>query len=140
VDAIGPVDVAVIAFDGNRFNGDIAPAIAELQDAGTIRVIDLTFVSKGIDGSVSVAEIADSGLAEAFERLTASQFDLLSDDDLAEIAGDLEPNSSAMVLVWENSWAARLSASLRESHGRIVGMERIPRDTVLRAVAALNGG
>jgi hypothetical protein len=134
---IGPVDVAVIAFDGNRFNGDIAPAITELVDAGTVRIIDLTFVQKGADGVVSIDEVADSEVAAAFERLTTSQFDLLSDDDLLQIAEDLQPDSSAMVVVWENSWASRLSASLRGSHGRIVNMERIPRDVVVRAVEAL---
>jgi uncharacterized membrane protein len=136
--SIGPVDVAVIAFDGNRFNGDVAPAIAELQDAGTVRIIDLTFVSKGPDGAISIDEVADSEVAAAFEQLTSSQFDLLSDDDLTEIAEDLEPNSSAMVVVWENSWATRLGAALRGSHGQIVNMERIPRDVVLAAVAALD--
>jgi uncharacterized membrane protein len=138
-DVIGPVDVAVIAFDGNRFNGDVAPAITALQDSGTVRIIDLTFVSKGSDGTITVDEVADSGVADAFERLTTTQFDLLSEDDLTEIAEDLDPNSSAMVVVWENSWAARLSASLRDSHARIVDMERIPRDVVIRAVTALDG-
>jgi uncharacterized membrane protein len=137
-DALGPVDVAVIEFDGNAFDGDVAPAIAELQDLGTIRIIDLMFVRKDADGTVSVDEVADSAVAAAFERLTTSQFDLLSDDDLLELADDLAPDSSAMVVVWENSWAARLSASLRGSHGRIVNMERIPRDVVLRAVADLD--
>lgn len=139
-DSIGPVDVAVIAFDGNQFNGDVAPAIAELQDQGTVRIIDLTFVRKALDGKVMVNEVADSGLAAAFERLTTTQFDLLSDEDLKRIGEDLEPGSSAMVVVWENSWAARLGASLRNSHGRIVAMDRIPRDVVLRALAALEIG
>jgi hypothetical protein len=138
-DAIGPVDVAVIAFEGNQFNGDVAPAIAQLEADGTIRVIDLTFVHKDPDGAVAVAELADSGVAAAFERLTNSQFDLLSEQDLEIIGEDLPRNSSAMVVVWENSWAARLAAALRGSHGRVLSMERIPRDTVLAAFAALDG-
>lgn len=136
-EAIGPVDVAVIAFDGNRFNGDVAPAIAELQDSGTVRIIDLTFVRKERDGTVMVEEVADSAVATAFERLTSVEFDLLSSDDLVQIAEDLQPESSAMVIVWENSWAARLGTALRRSHGEVVSLERIPRDVVLRAFAAL---
>ena len=50
MDEIGPVDYAVIAFPGNRFRGEIAPAIGELIDAGTIRVIDIAFVGKNADG------------------------------------------------------------------------------------------
>jgi uncharacterized membrane protein len=137
-DAIGPVDVAVIAFDGNRFNGDVVPAIAQLQDDGTVRIIDLTFVRKDDDGSVLVDEVADSGVSEAFEQLTTSQFELLSDDDLARIADGLEPGSSAMVVVWENSWAARLGSALRGSHGQVVSLERIPHEVVVNAFAALD--
>ena len=43
-----------------------------------------------------------------------------------------------VVVVWENSWAARLATAIRGSHGQVVVQERIPRDTVLRAIAALD--
>jgi hypothetical protein len=137
-DTIGPVDVAVIAFEGNQFNGDVAPAIAELQETGVVRIIDLTFVRKDADGTVAVDEIEDAGIAEAFERLTTSQLEMLSEGDLEAIAEDLDPNSSAMVIVWENSWAARLGASLRGSHGQVMSLERIPHDVVVAALAALD--
>jgi hypothetical protein len=134
----GPVDVSVIAFEGNRFNGDVAPALAELQENGTVRIIDLTFIMKDATGDVSVVELADSGISEAFERITQSEFDLLSEDDLSALAEDLDANSSAMVIVWENTWATRLSTALRESHAEVAVMERIPRETVLAAFAALD--
>jgi hypothetical protein len=38
---IGPVDYMIVAFPGNEFRGEIAPALGELVDAGTIRTIDL---------------------------------------------------------------------------------------------------
>ena len=44
--AVAPVDVFFIGFPGNKFTGRIAPAILELVDNGTIRVIDALFVSK----------------------------------------------------------------------------------------------
>ena len=43
--AVGPVDVYIIGFPGNKFTGQIAPAILELVENGTIRVLDLLFVS-----------------------------------------------------------------------------------------------
>ena len=137
VDAIGPVDVAVIMFEGNRFNGDVAPALADLQRQGTVRIIDTAFVLKGSDGTASVVEVEDADVAEAFEQVTGSQLDLLNDEDLNEIAAGLPPGSSALVVVWENSWAARFAGAVRESHGQLVAFERIPGDIVLRAVAAL---
>ena len=138
VDTIGPVDVAVILFEGDKFNGDVAPAISDLSDSGTVRIIDLAFVRKDDDESISYAEVADAQVADAFERLNDTQFDLLSDEDLNEIGAGLKAGSSALVIVWENSWAGRLAAAIRASHGQLISQDRIPRETVLRAIAALD--
>jgi hypothetical protein len=137
-ESIGPVDVAVIAFDGNQFNGDMAPALAALHDSGTVRVIDLAFVRKEADGTTSFVEVGDADVAAAFERVNNTHFDLLSDEDLTDIAESLEPSSSAMVIVWENAWLARFATAVRESNGSVLALERIPRENVLRAVAALD--
>jgi hypothetical protein len=136
--SIGPVDVAVIRFDSDEFSGDVAPALAELDQSGTVHIIDLAFLRKEADASVSCLEVGDERVAMAFEGLADTQFDLLSEEDLDLIADGLDPGSSAMVIVWENSWAARLAAALRGSHGQVVTQERIPRDAVLRAIAALD--
>lgn len=136
-DSVGPVDVAVILFEGNKFSGDIAPALAELNDSGTVRIIDFAFVHKETDGSASVVEAGDAELAKEF-NFPGAQFDLLSEEDLAGIAGELEADSSALVIVWENRWATRLAAAVRTSHGRLISQDRIPRETVLRAIAALD--
>jgi uncharacterized membrane protein len=137
-DSIGPVDVAVIAFEGNRFNGDVAPALQELNQSGIVRIVDLAFVLKDADGATTSIEIEDAELADVFSSVYGDQFDLLSDEDLEEMGGRLDPDSSALVIVWENSWAARLAAAVRGSHGTLVEQERIPRETVLRAIAALD--
>ena len=136
-DSVGPVDVAVILFEGNKFSGDVAPALAELNDNGTVRIIDFAFVRKETDGSAAVVEAGDAEVAELFD-FHATQFDLLSEEDLIGIADGLEADSSALVIVWENSWAARLAAAVRASHGRLISQDRIPRETVLRAIAALD--
>jgi len=137
-DLMGPVDVAVILFEGNQFNGDVAPAIAELADSGTVRVIDLAFVRKETDESISIVEVSEADVDDAFKDINESQFDLLSDEDLSDIAHGLDPGSSALVVVWENSWAARMAAAVRASQGRVIDFERIPADRVVRAIAALN--
>jgi hypothetical protein len=136
-DKVGPVDVAVIAFEGNDFNGDVAPALAELQASGTVNVIDLAFVRKDADGSTAIVELTDEAVADVFERITGTQFDLLSEADLSDLASALDPSSSAMIVVWENSWAARFASAVRESHGRVTMLERIPHENVERAISAL---
>lgn len=137
-ETVGPVDVATILFEGNNFNGDVAPALAELQSSGTIRILDLAFVSKDADGESSVLEAEDADVAEAYESATGEQFDLLNDKDLDEIAAHLEPGTSALVIVWENAWLSRLAAAVRESDGQLISQDRIPRPIVLAAIAALD--
>ena len=133
------MDVAVILFEGNKFNGDVAPALIELADRGTVRIIDMALVVKEIDGSTAFLEVEDAEVAAAFAGLEDEHLDLLSDEDLMEAAAGLDAGSSALVIVWENSWAARLASAVRESNGRVIAMERIPHENVLRAVAALAG-
>jgi hypothetical protein len=137
VESIGPVDIAVILFEGNKFNGDVAPALADLNDSGVVRIIDYAFVRKETDGSASVLEAGDDEVTELSD-FHATQFDLLSEEDLTAIADGLDENSSALVIVWENTWAARLAAAIRGSHGQLISQDRIPREDVLRAIAALD--
>ncbi|WP_026245507.1 MULTISPECIES: DUF6325 family protein [unclassified Streptomyces] len=140
LDAIGPVDVAVIGFEGSHFNGEIVPALKEIQENGTVRVLDITFVRKDPDGAAEVVELTDPEVAKAFGQMTDAQFDLLSDEDLRSIADGLAADSSAAVVVWENCWAARLGAAVRASNGEVLMLERVPRDTVEAAVSALDAG
>mgnify|MGYP000903996687 CR=1 FL=1 len=136
-DTVGPVDVAVVLFEGNNFNGDVAPAIAELQQNGTVRIIDLAFLTKSADGEAAFVEVEDAGVSDAFAELTESQLDLLSDEDLMAMADGLDPDSSAPVVVWENSWASRLASAIRGSGGEVVSYLRIPHETVATAIEAL---
>jgi hypothetical protein len=50
--AVGPVEYLVIKFQGNRFTGEIAPALAEVVAGGIIYVIDLIFVQKDQEGNL----------------------------------------------------------------------------------------
>ena len=103
-DTIGPVDIAVVVFPGNRFNGEIAPALAALHDWGTVRILDLTFVSKDAAGHTTYVEVEDADVSEQYAQVKGHTFDLLSDEDLEKIGDDLDPESLALVVVWENSW------------------------------------
>src|SRR5215469_18973026 len=89
-DSLGPVDVAVIEFDGSDVNSEVASALASLQDSGTVRIIDVAFVSTSADGSVSIMELADDsaagdGPADDFHEITDSPVDLLSESDLSDL-------------------------------------------------------
>ncbi|HQY32485.1 DUF6325 family protein [Actinotalea sp.] len=137
-DLLGPVDVALIVFEGNTFTGEVAPALVELQSSGIVRIIDVAFVSKALDGTTTVLEVEDVGIAQQMTPAGADQFDLLSDEDLAEAAAELAPGTSELVVVWENTWASRLATAVRESNGTLTALHRIPRHVVLDAISALD--
>jgi uncharacterized membrane protein len=126
----------VIAFPGNKFNGEVAPALKDLVDSGTIRVIDLAFVLKDADGSIVGAELEDEGseIFQAFESILSERGGLLNDDDIRDIGDALEPDSSAAILVWEDLWAKRFADAVAASGGVLVDIARIPRDVVQAAV------
>ena len=56
---VGPVDVYIIGFPGNKFAGRTLPVILELVDSGTIRILDLLFVMKDADGVVTTIAAED---------------------------------------------------------------------------------
>ena len=132
MEEIGPVDYAIIVFPGNRFRGEIAPAIADLVDDGTIRIIDIAFVGKDADGTAVAMELTelDPDVQEGLEKLGIEVTGLFSDEDLIGAADALEPNSSAALLIWENVWARKVAQAMRDAGGVLVAFERIPHDVV----------
>jgi uncharacterized membrane protein len=134
----GAVEIAVIEFPGSQFNGEIAPALAELVDAGIVTIIDLVFVTKDEDGTVEGVELADieEEIANAFAGVEGDVKGLLSDEDVQTAGEALSPGSSAVLIVWENTWARRFVGAVRDSGGRLVAHDRIDAETVAAALAA----
>lgn len=135
---MGPIDYLVVEFPGNRMTGEGFPLLVDLVDRGLIRILDLTFIRKDADGSVTGMEIGDlTGDGEldltVFEGAASG---LLGQDDLDEAAAALEPGNSAGVLVYENLWAAPFAAALRRGGAELVASGRIPAPAVLAALDA----
>jgi hypothetical protein len=128
----GFVQYLVVAFPENRFSGQIAPAIGDLVDAGTIRVIDLAFVMKDANGDVMTMEYADLApeMAAAFEKFANTDGGLFNEEDMLAAGEELEPNSSAALLVWENLWATKVADAIREAGGVMLDFDVIPADVV----------
>lgn len=135
MEEIGPVDYAIIAFPGNKFRGEIGPALADLVDAGTIRLIDVAFVGKNEAGEVVAFELTelDPDVQESLDRLGIEVQGLLNEDDLMDAAEELEPNSSAALLVWENVWARKVTEALRNAGGVLLAFDRLPHEVVQAA-------
>ena len=131
----GPVEYMVVGFPGNKFSGEIAPALSELVESETIRIIDLTFVLKDENGDVAAFELndLDPDVADALRSAGAERGNLLNEDDVHDVGEALEPNQSAALLVWEDLWAGRLAQSLRDADGVLIDLQRVPHDTVMAA-------
>jgi uncharacterized membrane protein len=136
---IGPVEYMIVSFPGNRFTGEIAPALAKLVESNTIRIIDLAFVSKGADGEIAAFELSDvdEDVRRGLDALGLEASGLLGEDDLMYAAEELEPNSSAALLLWEDVWAGELADALRGAGGELVALGRIPHDAVMEAREAV---
>ena len=138
-DAIGPTEFMVIGFAGNRFTGDIAPALAELVETGLVRIIDLAVVSKDAEGTVTVFEMQElsAEVAAAFVKLEGRVRGLLSEADLDDIAEELPLASTAAALLVEHVWATRFAAAVRAAGGELVLAERIPHAVIAEARESL---
>jgi hypothetical protein len=136
--SIGPVEYIVIEFPGNQFPGGIMPAIKDLVTRGTVHIIDGIMIRKDARGSVQWFELDQLSEEEGkpFDELEGEIEDLVNAEDIVLAAQALAPNSTAALLVWEDTWAAQLANAVRSANGRVVAHERIPHEVVQSALAA----
>jgi hypothetical protein len=138
VDELGPVDWIVVEFPETKLTGEIAPILQDLVDRELIRVLDLLFLTRDLDGGYEVFETSDMddseiGELRAFETELAM---LLSEQDVIDLAETIEPGSSAAVLVWENLWAAPFGSAVRHAGGQLTASGRIPIQAEIAAAEA----
>ena len=118
--------------------GEVQPLLLDLVDRGIIRILDIAFLAKDEDGSVSGIELGElEQVAAAFAEFEGASSGLLGFDDLQEAAAALDPGTSAAVLVWENRWAAPVAAALRRSGGQLVASGRLPIQAIIAALDAV---
>ena len=134
--AVGPCDLIVVKFPGNKFRGEIAPAIAKLHERGIVHVIDALFAMKDEKGDLAVVELQDlddDGVLDVVAAVEVSG--AIGPEDVELAADGLEPNSSALLLLFENTWAAEVTQAMRNADGELLFMERIPAAVVEQALA-----
>ncbi|NKY85656.1 DUF6325 family protein [Nocardia veterana] len=135
-DEWGPIDYLIVEFPtGCPPHAAALPLLRDLVGRGIIRVLNLTFLRKARDGTLTGTDIEDLGLAcEASAALFGEDVAGVLDGDLLEAGAALSPGHSAAVLVYENLWAAPLSCALRQQGAELVAAGRIPVDAILRAL------
>jgi hypothetical protein len=140
IEEIGPVDVVVIGYAADApMTGEAVPILLDLVDRGIVRVLDAQFVIKEEDGTYSGFDVADldEDSVGSFTAFAGASSGMLSDDDVALVADEIEPGTAAVMIVYENRWAAPFVAAVRRNGGVLVASERIHAQDLLDALDAV---
>ena len=136
---MGPIDWLLLEFD-QPLTGHAAPPLMDLVDRGLIRILDIMFIRKLSDGSVQAVEVSDLPADEAvhvtvFDGLATG---IMGEEDLAVAGEALEVDTRAIMLVFENTWAAKFAVAVREAGGLVVDQGRIPVQSIVGALEELD--
>lgn len=138
-DELGPIDIVVIAYPADApMTGEAVPLFIDLVSRGIVRVLDVMFVMKDADGTFSGFDATDldEDSVGDFAAFAGASSGLLGDADLEAAAEAIEPGSAAVMIVYENRWAAPFVAAVRRNGGVLVASERIPAQDLLEALDA----
>ena len=136
-DELGPIDIVVIAWPADApKTGEAVPIFVDLVDRGIIRVLDVLFVIQNEDGTVSGFEATDldSDRIGDFKVFEGASSGLLGEDDVASVGETLEPGTAAVMIVYENRWAAPFAAAVRRNGGVLVANNRITAQELMDAI------
>jgi hypothetical protein len=139
---LGPVDVVVIGYpaDAPR-TGEAIPLFVDLVDRGIVRVLDVLLVQKDAAGNVSGVEITDldGDGVDDLVVFAGARTGMLGEED-ANTAGEaLQPGEAAVMICFENTWAAPFATAVRRNGGRVLAFERVAAQDVLDTLEALEG-
>jgi Family of unknown function (DUF6325) len=132
---MGPIDYLAVEWPDRRVTGEGFRLLMDLVDRGIVRVLDLQFIGKDADGTVSTVEAAEVEHADALDaRLWGLSSGLLDQADVDEVASAIEPGSLAGILVYENAWVVPMWTAIDRSSARLVGSGRIGTDDLIAAL------
>jgi hypothetical protein len=135
--ATAPLELVMIAFPGSEFNGEILPALQDLVDRGTVRIVDLVLVTKGDDGLPVVVEVeSDEHDLDGLNDIVGDVNGLISEEDIVDLAEGLSPGDSAGIVLFEHTWATDFANAVEAANGEVVVSLRIPPEVVDEVVAA----
>jgi hypothetical protein len=138
--AVGPVEYVILGFPENQFTGEIVPELAKLIENGTVRILDLVFVTKDAEGDVAVIEFDEHEGLVAFAELEGEVGGLIGQEDIDHATADLPPNSSIALLVWEDVWATPFMEAVRRAGGEVLEGARIPHELIQVALEGVESG
>jgi hypothetical protein len=134
LDSMGPIDYLVVEFPHRTTPGEGLPLFVDLVDRHIIRVLDVAFIHKDQDGAVRRMNLAELGPELAVFDGASANF--LAQEDVDDAAAAIQPDSTAFVLIYENTWAAPIARTMRRGGGQMVASGRLPMQAILAALDA----
>lgn len=126
----GPAEFIVAQFEDDRPSPAVVQAILDLVASGTVRLLDLLFVSRAPNGDVEIVEFDDVGDEYGFGEVTLEASGLAGSEDVDDITELLDPGTSGAIIVLEHTWAKELANRFFAAGGSVVHTERIPAPVV----------
>jgi hypothetical protein len=139
LEELGPVDIVVIGYPaGAPMTGSAGQVLLDEVHKGTISVLDALFVTKNGDGTFSGFDATglEQGSVGDFNVFEGASSGLLGGDDVATAADAIEPGTSAVMIMYENRWAAPFISAVHENGGVFVDAQRIPHQDLIDAAQA----
>ena len=159
VERVGPIQMLCLAFDGNRFKGEILPELDRLKRERLIRIIDLLVVRKDGEGHVMVMTSSDldweeatafgsyvgalagyraagaAGLERGAMAGAAELADghLFDENDVFRVTQFLQNNMSAAFVLIEHVWAKELIEVVERAGGIELSNDWLKADEILSA-------
>jgi hypothetical protein len=137
-DEAGPIDYLIFEFPTGRAEATAFTLLHQLVEQDLIHILDLEFVARGHDHTVTLVDAADA-IAAADGQLDAflgASSTLLDDEDVRHVGDLLQPGSLGAILIYENQWIVTLSRGLRHADATLMASGTIPLEEVDRALGA----
>ena len=125
----GPIDYILVGFEGNKFDGNIMGALTDALDKGVIGLVALSVITKDSEGNTHTLDVASDNpdLATFMNRLQSTE-NLVTQEDVLEVADLIENNTSCGLLVVEHLWAIPLKEAIVKANGVLIADGRIHPD------------
>ncbi len=136
---IGPLEFVVIGCSGNQFTSEIVPELNSIQEKGLIRVVDLFFVRKDVNGTVTVLEVHDLNDEELaiFAPIKENLMGFLTPEDIMFLTGTIPPGTSAVIVLLEHAWLVKLTEGLNRAGAVLLAGGMVPQASMEQLEAEL---
>jgi hypothetical protein len=136
--ALGPVEMICIKFPNAFIKDEIASALKALVENNTIRIIDIIFIRKSESGEVTMTEIDEMEDVDhsILDPIIADIAGLIAEEDVEKIAQELDNNSFAALMLFENIWATDFRDAVLHANGELLLSERIPSSVINEVMTA----